>query len=53
MYLIDSNIRLEKLLDQERSGEAGRFLDYVTSDNLFITDFAFHSIKDKSLAIAK
>jgi predicted nucleic acid-binding protein len=44
MYLIDSNVWLERLLDQERSDEVGRFLDRVTSDHLFITDFAFHSI---------
>ena len=44
MYLVDSNIWLERLLEQERSDEVGRFLDYITSDRLFITDFAFHSI---------
>ena len=44
MYLVDSNVWLERLLDQEKSEEVGRFLDYVTSNQLFITDFAFHSI---------
>jgi len=44
MYLVDTNVWLERLLDQERSWEVGRFLDRVSSDQLFITDFAFHSI---------
>ncbi len=44
MYLVDSNVWLERLLAQEKSEEVGRFLDSVVSDQLFITDFAFHSI---------
>jgi predicted nucleic acid-binding protein len=44
MYLVDTNIRLERLLDQARSEEVGHFLDYIPSERLFITDFAFHSI---------
>lgn len=44
MYLVDTNIWLERLLDQERSQEVGRFLDCTLSEQLFITDFAFHSI---------
>ena len=44
MYLVDSNVWLERLLDQEKSKEVGRFLSGVASDQLFITDFAFHSI---------
>ena len=44
MYLVDTNVWLERLLDQERSWEVGRFLDRISSDQLFITDFAFHSI---------
>ena len=44
MYLVDSNVWLERLLAQEKSMEVGRFLDNITSDCLFITDFAFHSI---------
>ena len=44
MYLMDTNVWLERLLDQERSWEVGRFLDQVPSDQLFITDFSFHSI---------
>ena len=44
MYLVDTNVWLERLLDQERSWEVGRFLDQISSDELFITDFSFHSI---------
>ena len=44
MYLIDTNIWLERLLDQERSIEVGSFLDRMPSNLLFITDFSFHSI---------
>jgi uncharacterized protein len=44
MYLIDTNIWLERLLDQENSEQVGRFLDRTASEHLFITDFSFHSI---------
>lgn len=44
MFLIDTNIWLERLLDQKRAKEVGRFLDYIPSERLFMTDFAFHSI---------
>jgi predicted nucleic acid-binding protein len=44
MYLVDTNIWLERLLDQVRSAEVGHFLDRTPSERLFITDFAFHSI---------
>ncbi|MGB9889195.1 MAG: type II toxin-antitoxin system VapC family toxin, partial [Anaerolineae bacterium] len=44
MFLVDTNVWMERLLDQERSEEVGRFLDTVPSDALFITDFALHSI---------
>jgi predicted nucleic acid-binding protein len=33
-----------RLLDQARSAEVGAFLDRTPSNELFITDFAFHSI---------
>ncbi|MDP2767361.1 MAG: PIN domain-containing protein [Candidatus Methanoperedens sp.] len=41
---MDTNVWLERLLEQERSQEVGNFLDKITSNKLFITDFAFHSI---------
>ncbi|RPJ55358.1 MAG: PIN domain-containing protein [Dehalococcoidia bacterium] len=44
MYLVDTNIWLERLLDQEQSEEVGRFLGEVAIDELLITDFTFHSI---------
>jgi predicted nucleic acid-binding protein len=44
MFLVDTNIWLERLLDQARSDEVGRFLDVTPSDRLFISDFSFHSI---------
>jgi uncharacterized protein len=44
LYLVDTNVWLERLLDQARSAEVGAFLDRTPSNQLFITDFAFHSI---------
>jgi predicted nucleic acid-binding protein len=44
MYLVDTNIWLERLLGQAKSDEVGQFLDQIQTDQLFITDFAFHSI---------
>lgn len=44
MYLVDTNVWLERLLDQEKSEEVGYFLAHVTSECLFFTDFALHSI---------
>jgi predicted nucleic acid-binding protein len=44
MYLVDTNIWLEGLLDHEQSETIGRFLEQVPSERLFVTDFALHSI---------
>jgi hypothetical protein len=44
VYLVDTNVWLERLLDQVRSEEVARFLDHVPTERLFISDFAFHSI---------
>ena len=44
MYLLDTNVWLERMLDQARSEEVGQLLDQVPSDRLFITDFSLHSI---------
>jgi predicted nucleic acid-binding protein len=44
MYLVDTNIWLERLLNQERSDEVGRFLDLARANDLHITDFTLHSI---------
>ncbi len=44
MYLIDTNVWLERLLEQERSSEVNLFLNVLASDRFSISDFAFHSI---------
>ena len=44
MYLVDTNVWLERLLDQEKSKEVGIFLDTISSKLLYMTDFTFHSI---------
>ncbi|MBM4277139.1 MAG: PIN domain-containing protein [Deltaproteobacteria bacterium] len=44
MYLVDTNVWLERLLDQARAEEVGQFFDRISSDQVFITDFSFHSI---------
>jgi predicted nucleic acid-binding protein len=44
MFLLDTNVWLERLLDQTRSEEVGRFLAAYPSDHLIITDFSLHSI---------
>jgi len=44
MYLIDTNVWLERLLSQAKAEEVGLFLAHIPSDELLITDFAFHSI---------
>jgi uncharacterized protein len=44
MYLVDTNVWLERLLDQERSAEVGQFLGGIASDELLMTDFTLHSI---------
>lgn len=44
MYLVDTNIWLERLLAQAKAAEVAEFLNRVSSSELFITDFAFHSI---------
>jgi len=44
MYLVDTNIWLERLLDQDRSDEVGDFLARVPTDQLLMSDFSLHSI---------
>lgn len=44
LYLVDTNVWLERLLEQERSEEVNRFLAETPSDQLHITDFALHSV---------
>jgi predicted nucleic acid-binding protein len=44
VYLLDTNIWLERLLNQEKSDQVRQLLERLDSDQLSITDFAFHSI---------
>jgi len=44
MYLVDTNIWLERLLDQERSTEVGEFLTLMPTEDLLMSDFSLHSI---------
>src|SRR5437660_6240164 len=44
MYLVDTNIWLERLLDQARSEEVRQFLAQTPTDQLLISDFTLHSI---------
>jgi len=44
MYLVGTNIWLERLLDQAKSEDVRRFLDSTPSEHLFLSDFSFHSI---------
>ena len=43
-YLVDTNVWLERLLDQEKSEIASRFFNLIPTDELFISDFTIHSI---------
>lgn len=44
MYLLDTNIWLERLLDQINAEDVGALLEKFPSDQFFISDFSFHSI---------
>jgi predicted nucleic acid-binding protein len=44
MYLVDTNIWLEVLLEQERKVESYSFLKNTESSLLYITDFSLYSI---------
>jgi len=44
MYLLDSNIILELLLDQDRANEVDRFLRAVPKENLHISEFSLYSV---------
>jgi predicted nucleic acid-binding protein len=43
-YLIDTNIWLERLLDQDKSDIVSQFLDTVPLNQIFLSDFTLHSI---------
>ncbi len=44
MYLIDTNIFLEGFLEQEKSVSAKSFLEKITTDQVYISDFSLFSI---------
>jgi uncharacterized protein len=43
-YLVDTNVWLERLLDQDKSDVAQRFFELISPDKIFVSDFALHSI---------
>lgn len=44
MYLVDTNIWLERLLNQERAEDVSRFLEHTPTSRIFVSDFTLHSI---------
>lgn len=44
MYLVDTNIILEALLEQQRTDEVKKLFRTIALDNFYITDFSLHSI---------
>ena len=44
MWLVDTNIWLELLLEQERAGEVRQFLQETPAESLWMTDFSLYSI---------
>jgi len=53
MYLLDTNVWLERLLNQERSAEVEKFLAKVSSEKINMTDFSLHSISITLLRLKK
>ncbi len=43
-YLFDTNVWLERLLDQDKSEIVFKILNSITLEQVFISDFALHSI---------
>jgi predicted nucleic acid-binding protein len=44
MYLVDTNILLELLLEQERAEEAERFLREIPGRQLYLSEFTLYSM---------
>jgi uncharacterized protein len=44
VYLVDTNVWLERLLEQERADEVGRFLDQAPPVQFYLSEFALYSI---------
>ena len=45
MYLLDTNVWLERLLGQTNADDVRQLLETVPVADLFLTGFAFHSIR--------
>ena len=43
-YLVDTNVWLERLLDQEKSDISAKFLELASPEKILISDFSLHSI---------
>jgi len=43
MYLLDTNIILEYLLDQEKSGDVEQFFLEMSADQLYLSEFSLYS----------
>ena len=43
-YLVDTNVWLERLLDQEKSEVTAKFLNSIPTNQLYVSDFATHSM---------
>lgn len=44
MYLLDTNIWLERLLGQAQSAVVGQLLDLLPAEHMLMTDFTLHSL---------
>ena len=44
MYLLDTNIWLERLLGQAQSVTVGQLLDRLSTDQMLMSDFTLHSL---------
>lgn len=44
MYLLDTNIWLERLLDQSQSASVGELLGRLPLDHILMSDFTLHSL---------
>ncbi|NQT52481.1 type II toxin-antitoxin system VapC family toxin [bacterium] len=44
MFLVDTNVWLELLLEQEKAGETRSFLQHVSANQLAITEFSLYSM---------
>jgi predicted nucleic acid-binding protein len=44
MYLLDTNVILELLLDQDRAGEVEELFEILPTDEICLSDFSLYSI---------